>query len=145
MGICPVVRGSSLTPTFPFPHVGPKENHKHAHCVTKIRFPTGAKGSTALIALKFHIRNFLRYTDKSQYVDVTPIDKSEQGFERSAGYCFKDRRMPGFAWKSHNMTQVPSRLALRLMFFHAGRCWGPEQPAQENESQQKAAWIASGC
>ena len=67
--------------------------------------PTGANGSTALIALKFHIRNFLRYTDKAQYVNVAPIDQSEQDFERPAGYCFKDRRMPGFAWKSHNMTQ----------------------------------------
>ena len=74
--------------------------------MAKIRFPTGAKGSTTLLALKiFHIRNFLRYTDKVQYVNVVPIDKGEQDFERSAGYCFKDRRMPGFAWKSHNMTQ----------------------------------------
>ena len=84
---------------------GQKQAHKHAHSVVKCRFPTGKKGSIELLAMKMHVRTFLRYTEKAKYVNVTPIDKGEQDFERSAGYCFKDRRMPGFAWKSHNMTQ----------------------------------------
>ena len=51
-----------------------QEGKKHAHAIVKVKFPTGTIGSDECVALKFHIRTYLRYTDKHQFVQVKPVD-----------------------------------------------------------------------
>ena len=35
---------------------------------------------------------------------VKPLDEGHGDYECAAGYLFKDRNMPGWEWRSHNMT-----------------------------------------
>ena len=55
---------------------GPKDHLKHAHSVVRVRWPSARIGSPENIALRFHIRTFLRYTERSQYVHVKPVEPS---------------------------------------------------------------------
>ena len=63
-----------------------QEGKKHAHAIVKVKFPTGTIGSDECVALKFHIRTFLRYTDKHEYFQVKPVDNGHSDFECAAGY-----------------------------------------------------------
>jgi hypothetical protein len=76
-----------------------QEGKKHAHAIVKVKFPTGTIGSNECVALKFHIRTYLRYTDKHQYVQVKPVDSGHSDFECAAGYvCRRSRRVRRGCW-----------------------------------------------
>ena len=97
---------------------GPDKNHRHTHAVVKIKFPTGRIGSQAVIALKQHIKVFMRQRDRREYVHVKPVDGEDQDFECAAGYTFKDRKQHGFAYYVHNMTQDHVNLCITTYERH---------------------------